>query len=85
MEDRGGVDVEELRVEGQRPEHAFAAGVARGSVRGVVGQVGGIGGAAGEEGGVVLRDLARGRVGVLEVWQHVSVGCPRWIGMDAVW
>ena len=52
VEDGGGIDIEELGVEGERPNHALASTASR------VGQVGRIG-VAGEEGRIVRLYLAR--------------------------
>ena len=57
VEDGGGVDVEELRVKVEGPEHALLGW------GGVVGQVGWVG-VGGEEGGGVGLDFARGGISV---------------------
>ena len=52
VKDGGGVDIEELGIEGERPDHALASAASR------VGQVGRIG-IAGEKGRIVWLNLAR--------------------------
>jgi hypothetical protein len=60
-EDGGGIDVEELGVEGEAPEHVFGGGGGGDGAAGRVGEVGRIRGAVEERYAVGL-DFARGRV-----------------------